>query len=121
MNNILNNMSDFEKIIFVNNINEDTISVNGGMRPISTQYPFVLFLSNQTVNDGAIKISNLWHNGIRLTRFIGIDKEHSTIDLGNGHEVRLDFNYDTGKLGIYDVNPLKSISIVNIGYTDLDF
>lgn len=117
MNNILNNMSDFEKIIFVNNINEDTISVNGGMRPISTQYPFVLFLSNQTVNDGAIKISNLWHNGIRLTRFIGIDKEHSTIDLGNGHEVRLDFNYDTGKLGIYDVNPLKSISIMNIGYT----
>lgn len=110
-------MSDFEKIIFVNNINEDTISVNGGMRPISTQYPFVIFLSNQTVNDGAIKISNLWHNGIRLTRFIGIDKEHSTIDLGNGHEVRLDFNYDTGKLGIYDVNPLKSISIMNIGYT----
>ena len=117
MNNILNNMSDFEKIIFVNNINEDTIRVNGGMRPISTQYPFVLFLTNQTINDGAIKISNLWHNGVRLTRFIGIDKEHSTIDLGNGHEVRLDFNYDTGKLGIYDVNPLKSISIMNIGYT----
>ena len=113
-------MSDFEKIIFVNNINEDTISVNGGMRPISTQYPFVLFLSNQTVNDGAIKISNLWHNGIRLTRFIGIDKEHSTIDLGNGHEVRLDFNYDTGKLGIYDVNPLNSISIVDIGYRDYE-
>ena len=117
MNNILNNMSDFEKIIFVNNINEDIISVNGGMIPISTQYPFVLFLTNQTINDGAIKISNLWHNGVRLTRFIGIDKEHSTIDLGNGHEVRLDFNYDTGKLGIYDVNPLKSISIMNIGYT----
>ena len=63
MNNILNNMSDFEKIIFVNNINEDIINVNGGMIPISTQYPFVLFLTNQTINDGAIKISNLWHNG----------------------------------------------------------
>ena len=49
MNNILNNMSDFEKIIFVNNINEDIISVNGGMSPISTQYPFVLFLTNQTI------------------------------------------------------------------------
>ena len=118
MNNILNNMSDFEKIIFVNNINEDIISVNGGMIPISTQYPFVLFLTNQTINDGAIKISNLWHNGVRLTRFIGIDNDHSTIDLGNGHEVRLHFDYYTGKLGIYDVNPLKSISIVNIGYTD---
>lgn len=118
MNNILNNMSDFEKIIFVNNINEDIISVNGGMNPISTQYPFVLFLTNQTINDGAIKISNLWHNGVRLTRFIGIDKDHSTIDLGNGHEVRLHFDYNTGKLGIYDVNPLKSISIVNIGYTN---
>ena len=118
MNNILNNMSDFEKIIFVNNINEDIISVNGGMSPISTQYPFVLFLTNQTINDGAIKISNLWHNGVRLTRFIGIDKDHSTIDLGNGHEVRLHFDYNTGQLGIYDVNPLKSISIVNIGYTN---
>ena len=111
-------MSDFEKIIFVNNINEDIISVNGGMNPISTQYPFVLFLTNQTINDGAIKISNLWHNGVRLTRFIGIDNDHSTIDLGNGHEVRLHFDYYTGKLGIYDVNPLKSISIVNIGYTN---
>ena len=120
MNNILNNMSDFEKIIFVNNINEDIINVNGGMIPISTQYPFVLFLTNQTINDGAIKISNLWHNGVRLTRFIGIDKKHSTIDLGNGHEVRLDFNYNTGELGIYDVNPLNSISIVNIGYRDYE-
>lgn len=110
-------MSDFEKIIFVNNINEDIIGVNNGMKSISTEYPFVLFLTNQTVNDGAIKISNLWHNGIRLTRFIGIDKEHSTIDLGNGHEVRLDFDYNKGLLGIYDVNPLKSISIMNIGYT----
>ena len=118
MNNILNNMSDFEKIIFVNNINEDIISVNSGMSPISTQYPFVLFLTNQTINDGAVKISNLWHNGVRLTRFIGIDKDHSTIDLGNGHEVRLHFDYDTGLLGIYDINPLKSISIVNIGYTN---
>ena len=120
MNNILNNMSDFEKIIFVNNINEDIISVNGGMSPISTQYPFVLFLTNQTINDGAIKISNLWHNGVRLTRFIGIDKDHSTIDLGNGHEVRLHFDYETGKLGIYDVNPLNSISIVDIGYRDYE-
>lgn len=120
MNNILNNMSDFEKIIFVNNINEDIINVNGGMIPISTQYPFVLFLTNQTINDGAIKISNLWHNGVRLTRFIGIDNGHSTIDLGNGHEVRLHFDYNTGKLGIYDVNPLNSISIVNIGYRDYD-
>lgn len=118
MNNILNNMSDFEKIIFVNNINEDIIPDNIGMSPISTQYPFVLFLTNQTINDGAVKISNLWHNGVRLTRFIGIDNDHSTIDLGNGHEVRLDFSYNTGKLGIYDVNPLKSISIVNIGYTN---
>ena len=120
MNNILNNMSDFEKIIFVNNINEDIINVNGGMIPISTQYPFVLFLTNQTINDGAIKISNLWHNGVRLTRFIGIDNGHSTIDLGNGHEVRLHFDYNTGKLGIYDVNPLNLISIVNIGYRDYD-
>ena len=118
MNNILNNMSDFEKIIFVNNINEDIIPDNVGMKSISTQYPFVLFLSNQTVNDGATTISNLWHNGIRLTRFIGIDKEHSTIDLGNGHEVRLDFNYKTGQLGIYDVNTLSSIIIVDIGYID---
>ena len=112
-------MSDFEKIIFVNNINEDIISVNNGMQSISEQYPFVLFLTNQTINDGVIRnISNLWHNGVRLTRFIGIDNDHSTIDLGNGHEVRLDFDYNTGKLGIYDVNPLKSISIVDIGYTD---
>ena len=111
-------MSEFEKIIFVNNINEDIISDIGGMSPISEQYPFVLFLTNQTINDGAIKISNLWHNGIRLTRFIGIDKEHSTIDLGNGHEVRLNFSYETGRLGIYEVNPLKSINIVNITYTD---
>ena len=118
MNNILNNMSDFEKIIFVNNINEDIIPVNNGMQSISTQYPFVLFLTNKTVNDGAIKISNLWHNGVRLTRFIGIDQKNSTINLGNGHEVRLHFDYDTGQLGIYDVNPLKSISIVDIGYTD---
>ena len=118
MNNILNNMSDFEKIIFVNNINEDIISVNGGMIPISTQYPFVLFLTNQTINDGAVKISNLWHNGVRLTRFIGIDKDHSTIDLGNGHEVRLHFDYKTGQLGIYDVNTLSSIIIVDIGYID---
>lgn len=118
MNNILNNMSDFEKIIFVNNINEDIINVNGGMNLISTQYPFVLFLTNQTINNGVTKISNLWHNGVRLTRFIDIDKKNSTIDLGNGHEVRLHFDYDTGLLGIYDVNPLKSISIVNIGYTN---
>ena len=107
MNNILNNMSDFEKIIFVNNINEDIISVNGGMSLISTQYPFVLFLTNQTVNNGATKISNLWYNGVRLTRFIGIDNGHSTIDLGHGRKVRLYFDYDTGKLGIYDFNQLK--------------
>ena len=119
MNNILNNMSDFEKIIFVNNINEDIIPGNGRMQSISEQYPFVLFLTNQTINDGVIRnISNLWHNGVRLTRFIGIDQKNSTIDLGNGHEVRLHFDYETGQLGIYDVNPLKSISIVNISYTD---
>ena len=118
MNNILNNMSDFEKIIFVNNINEDIISVNNGMKSISTEYPFVLFLTNKTVNDGAVKISNLWHNGVRLTRFIGIDQKNSTINLGNGHEVRLHFDYETGQLGIYDVNTLSSIIIVDIGYID---
>ena len=118
MNNILNNMSDFEKIIFVNNINEDIISVNNGMQSISEQYPFVLFLTNQTINDGAVKISNLWHNGVRLTRFIGIDQKNSTINLGNGHEVRLHFDPKTGLLGIYDVNTLSSIIIVDIGYID---
>ena len=121
MNNILNNMSDFEKIIFVNNINEDIIPGNGRMQSISEQYPFVLFLTNQTINDGVIRnISNLWHNGVRLTRFIGIDQKNSTIDLGNGHEVRLHFDYETGQLGIYDVNPLNSISIVDIGYRDYE-
>ena len=81
MDNILRNMSDFEKIIFVNNINENDLPQHeiSGMSELSRLYPFVMFLTNQLINGNSI--SNIWHDGLRLTRFIGIDEEHSYIDL----------------------------------------
>lgn len=109
------NMSEYQKVIFVNNIDEGMLPANGiSMKQLSEKYPFAVFFTNDTTRDHA---GNIWSNGERLTRFIDIDEEHNTIQIGE-HQLILRYNHDTGKIGIYDANPLKSIEIESISFYD---
>lgn len=113
-NNLIN-MSEFQKIIFVNNIDEDTLPVNVNMQMLSNEYPFVVFFTKQSSENN---VNNIWHQGVRYTRFIGVDKNASKISIGD-HELELVFNYETGKLGIYDTNELTLLTFKEIRYRNL--
>ncbi len=117
-NNIISDyISDYEKIIFVNNINE-TSSVD-----LIKNYGFaVFFTKNENLPDNwpaswGNHIKNIWYGGQRLNRFIGIDPNNSTLNVGN-HIVKLFFDYEKGYLSIVDTNKLESISFVELSYTD---
>lgn len=113
------NMSELQKVIFVNGIDENDLNYNGGIESLSNNYPFVAFVTtNSMYPEYDYKVSNLWIAGNRLTRFIGIDEEHNTINVGD-HTLKLIFDYDTGKLGIYDPNTLALLEIKSIWYLPL--
>lgn len=105
------NMSEYQKLIFVNNINEDDSSK---IQQLSKDYPFAVFFTVKNKD-----IHNIWNDGVRLTRFVGIDSNNDIIKVGS-HTLKLKFNYDTGLLGIIDTNKLKAIKVNSIHYTALD-
>ena len=114
-NNI--NMSDYQKLIFVNNINENDFQNNestNSIKQLSKEYPFAVFFT--TLNND---IHNIWHDGTRLTRFIGVDPERCNIKV-NSHTLKLKFDYDTGLLGITDVNKLANITVTSVKFTTLN-
>ena len=105
----LNTMSDFQKIIFARGINEKNVE----MHELSSNYPFVAFVTDLKVNEGTDKetdISNIWINGKRLTRFVGIDETKNSITI-NGHHIHLSFDYETGLLGLIDDNSGESYKL----------
>ena len=115
------NISDYEKIIFVNNINETNKNLNLIKNP---NYNFAVFFTNNTdipanwpISAWGPKIKNIWYGGQRLNRFIGIDQNNCTLSVGN-HTVKLTFNYEKGLLGISDTNKLSKIEFVSLSYTD---
>lgn len=116
MNN-LKNMSDYEKIIFVNGIDESSNEVN--MTELSNKYPFVVFFTNNSVAKDTLgyDVSNIWKDSVRLTRFVGIDPENE-IQIGD-HTIKLMFDYSTGYLSLCDPNQLEAISFVSISYIDI--
>ena len=135
MNN-LNSISDYQKIIFVKGLNEHSNELGeAGIQGLSSKYNFAVFVTsfpnepaydnegkptdNGTGISGIYPVTNLWFDGIRLTRFIGIDNKHNIINV-NDHKLKLDFNYETGLIGIYDVNKLDNIKIVQCTYKGLD-
>jgi len=108
MNNLIN-MSEYEKIIFVNGIDESQ-----NIETLSKNYPFVVFFANSDSPDQnwTNGITNIWKNGIRLTKFVGIDYNNCSIEI-NGHTVKLGFNYKTGLLSLYED---KDDSFIYVGY-----
>lgn len=115
------NISDYEKIIFVNNISENT---NQKDLVTDKNYNFAVFFTNNTdipanwpISAWGPKIKNIWYGGQRLNRFIGIDQNNCTLSVGN-HTVKLTFNYEKGLLGISDTNKLSKIEFVSLSYTD---
>jgi len=115
MNTSLTNMSDLQKIIFVNNINEDDLANYGtSISALSSEYPFAVFF---TEKNGDIR--NIWHQGYRYTRFIGVDDLHKTITIGD-HTLKLNFDYETGLIGIYDTNVLSSITPIALYWTNFE-
>lgn len=118
-NNI--NISDYEKIIFVNNISE-----NNDQKDLITNqnYGFAVFFTNNTdvpanwpSSAWGPKIKNIWYGGQRLNRFVGIDQNNCTLSVGN-HTVKLTFNYEKGLLGISDTNKLSKIEFVSLSFYD---
>ena len=127
MNN-LTSISEYQKIVFVKGLNELSNQFGeeyGGIAGLSEAYPFAVFLTKypndtDTNNiDGNYPITNLWFDGQRLTRFIGIDKNNSTINIGE-HTIQLVFDYETGLLRICDANTLKSISVEKCTFVDIN-
>jgi len=115
------NISDYEKIIFVNNISE-----NNSQKDLITDqnYNFAVFFTNNTdvpanwpSSAWGPKIKNIWYGGQRLNRFVGIDQNNCTLSVGN-HTVKLTFNYEKGLLGISDTNKLSKIEFVNLSFID---
>ena len=123
MNN-LNSISEYQKLIFSKGLDESSIDAQnlGNIKNLSENYPFVVFITNLT-NDGSIdgnyNIMNLWLEGKRLTRFIGVSKENSEIRVGN-HTLQLKFDYDSGLLGIYDKNTLDRVEIDSCIFENMD-
>lgn len=129
MNNLIN-MSDHEKVIFVTGIDESrNIELAGGIKTLATDYPFAIFFTSDDTASATAKypIMNIWKGGlingeiqgVRLTRFIGIDEENNTLQLGD-HTVKLLFDYETGKLGLYDANKLESLELFLLTYRDVN-
>lgn len=108
MNNLIN-MSEYEKIIFVNGIDEKQ-----NIETLSKNYPFVVFFANSESPDPTWKeeITNIWKNGIRLTKFVGIDTNNCSVEI-NGHIIKLGFNYKTGLLSLYED---KNDTFIYVGY-----
>lgn len=113
MNNIIN-MSEYQKVIFVNGIDEGNNNITN-ISALSKDYPFVVFITNNSAAPVSYDIRNMWIAGQRLTRFVGIDKTHNTINIGD-HKLYLKFDYETGLIGVYDINDLDKIKIVGISY-----
>lgn len=126
MNNLIN-MSEYEKIIFVNGLDD---SQNEDLKTLSHNYPFVVFFTNneEAYNKFHYPVANIWKGvkfndqiiATRLTRFVGIDENNNTIALGDGHTIKLSFDYETGLLGLYDPNKLLSISLYKVSYKNLN-
>ena len=124
MNNY-NNISEYQKIVFVNGLNEQVLNETQPIKELSQDYPFAVFLTTDSVvNDidtgdivdlgiGEGNITNMWLNGIRLTRFRGVDKNCNTIVIGD-HTLKIKFNYVKGLIGVYDENILESIEITRV-------
>lgn len=117
-------MSDYQKIIFANNIDENKIeglsgygngqSINN-IKSLSKAYPFVVFFTKykgtETKNN---EIDNIWIDGIRATRFVGVNP-NSSITIGD-RTIKLDFDYETGLLSFKDANQLIAIKLIGIKY-----
>lgn len=121
-------MSDYQKIIFANNINENNIEGLGGygngqtinnIRSLSKAYPFVVFFTKYTGNETkGNEIDNIWIDGVRATRFVGVDP-NSSITIGD-RTIKLHFDYQTGLLSFKDANQLKAIKLIGYKYNKAD-
>ena len=120
------NISDYEKIVFVNNIDEN--DDNQKTLLTDNKYNFAVFVSdNENVpegwpNDwknfnGQPAVKTIWYKGQRLNRFIGIDPNNSTFTI-NDYTFKLIFDYENGLLGVSDINKLEGIRVYAITYTD---
>lgn len=130
MNNLIN-MSDHEKVIFVTGIDEskNTEFLPGGIKSLASEYPFAIFFTSddrasETFN---YPVMNIWKGGlvggkiqgVRLTRFTGIDEENNTLQIGD-HTIKLLFDYESGRIGLYDANKLESLQLISISYINLN-
>lgn len=115
----INNISEYQKIIFANGIDESNISYDGGIWSLSKKYPFVVFITKKS-DFSEYNVDNIWFDGVRLTRFIGIDSSHNTLQIGD-HTLALKFDYESGLLGIFDENELNTLSIETISYENYSY
>ncbi len=104
------NIADYQKLLFSNNLNDkDNLDIIK-----NSKYDFVVFFTKSEGPDGS-PIRNIWYDGERLTRFVGIDPRYSTITIGD-KIFNLSFDYTTGLLGLRDINKLSAICVVRLEY-----
>ena len=130
---LISNMSEFQKVIFVNGLDESKIFTGTqdqqstsrsqkSIEELSREYPFVAFVTTNSAIESKLdnyyNISNLWIGGNRLTRFNGIDPDNCKINI-NGQNFKLVFNYNTGLLGIVSDTLLSSLRIIKVSYADV--
>ena len=108
-------MSDYQKLIFVNNIDESSDIIQGGRYNFAVYFAKSTDMSNIDLNtwDPNKPFINIWHCGQRLNRFVGIDNNQNTITIDD-RSYKLAFNYNTGLLSIISTNALQSMSIEKI-------
>lgn len=113
-------ISDFQKIIFANNITEniDNTTSIADIKTLSAAYPYVVFFTNiSSENDLLNGEGNIWNNGHRLTKFVGLNPVTQYIEFG-GNKIGLNFDSHTGLLGLVNANQIKSIKLTQIIYID---
>jgi len=101
-----NDISLFEKIVFVDNIPSEDEA-----KRLSSKYPFAVFISDHnndieninTVSNGRdwnqFAFNNLWKGGKRLTKFNNIDFENSSVNMDT-FTIDLEFDMQKGLLSL---------------------
>lgn len=121
-NNNTYSMSDYQKIVFVNNLNESSELIK------DNRYNFAVFFANSDISEISNldnynypnKLINIWHQGQRINRFIGIDKFNNSINVSETESYVLKFDVNSGLLSLMKADALESISLVKVFWTPFD-
>jgi len=123
-----NDISLFEKVVFVNNIPSEMDAME-----LSRRYPFAIFVSDYgnfgSIVNGELNsdvpentrdwnqyaFNNLWKNGKRLTKFNNVDPKNHSVNMDT-YTINLDFDLAKGLLSLNAVAKVDSYNVVGFIY-----